>query len=321
MTPENTARKDAAPEGVAPAGGVASCSVAPDGGATASAQKRQRNDIPPEKLIEVTSDTKKIDFTKPYKYIYFEWWFRLLTFPVLLLLYPVAAAAALYFGLRVSGCEHKRILRKQGCIIIANHCHYFDTVFAGKAVFPRRLHVSVAQRNYEVPVVRRILRMVQAFPIPARPTGFRMIMDAVGEALRRKQHVLVLPEGDLVYLSQEIYRFKPGAFYWSCLNQAPILPIAYVFTKRYRRNGSVHTHRPRIRQVWGEPLHPPPMRADGSFPKAELHEMMEKAACWMEDAIAYYGDGGTTADAIERALDNAAADAVSEPGEPEGQLA
>jgi 1-acyl-sn-glycerol-3-phosphate acyltransferase len=258
----------------------------------AQAEKRQRSDIPAEKLFVVTNDTKKIDFGRPYKYIYFDWWFALLTLPVILALLPVAALAALYFGLRVSGRENKRILRKRGCVVISNHCHYFDTVFAGKAVFPRRLYISVAQRNFEVPVVRRILRMVRAFPIPARAMGFKMITGPVGEALRRGHHVLFLPEGDLVYLSQEIYRFKPGAFYMSCLHQAPILPMVYVFTKRFRRDGSENVHRPRMRQVFGEPLYPPALRADGSYPKEELKDMMERAACWMEDTIAAYGGQG-----------------------------
>ncbi len=248
-------------------------------------EKRQRNTIPQEKLFVVTNDTKKLDFRKPYKYIYFDWWFTLLTLPVMLLLYPIAGLAGVYFGLRVSGRANKRILRKRACIVISNHCHYFDTVFAGAAVFPRRLYISVAQRNFEVPVVRRILRMVRAFPIPARALGFKMITAPVGEALRRGHHVLFLPEGDLVYLSQEIYRFKPGAFYMSCLHQAPILPMVYVFTKRYRRNGSECTHRPRMRQVFGEPMYPPPLRADGAYPKEELGNMMEAAACWMEETI------------------------------------
>jgi 1-acyl-sn-glycerol-3-phosphate acyltransferase len=249
----------------------------------------QRNTIPPEKLIVVTNDTKKLDFSKPYKYIYFDWWFTLLTMPVMLLLYPIIGLAGLYFDLQVSGRENKRILRERGCIVISNHCHYFDTVFAGQALFPKRLHISVAQRNFEVPVVRRMLRMVRAFPIPARALGYKTIAGPVGEALRRGDHVLILPEGDLVYLSQEIYRFKPGAFYMSCLHQAPILPMVYVFTKRLRRDGSENIHRPRIRQVFGEPVYPPPMSEDGSYPKEELGHMMERAACWMEDTIAQYG--------------------------------
>jgi 1-acyl-sn-glycerol-3-phosphate acyltransferase len=264
-------------------------------------EKRQRNVIPQEKLFVVKSDTKKLDFAKPYKYIYFDWWFTLLTLPVILLLYPVARLAALYFGLRVTGRSHKRILRKQGCIVISTHCHYFDTVFAGMAVFPRRLYISVAQRNFEVPVVRRILRIVRAFPIPAKALGYKMIAAPVGEALRRGHHVLFLPEGDLVYLSREIYRFKPGAFYMSCLHQAPILPVVYVFTERRRRDGSVHTHRPRMRQVFGEPLYPPPLGENGAYPKEELGDMMERAACWMEDTIARHGptNAGDAVDAPE----------------------
>jgi 1-acyl-sn-glycerol-3-phosphate acyltransferase len=249
-----------------------------------------RRQIPKEKLFVVKRNTKRIDFAKKFKFIYFDWWFQLFDYPFVALCTILSFFCALYFGLRVTGWKNTRILRKRGCITVSNHCHYFDTVFAGMILFPRRLYISIAQRNFEVPVIRRILRLVRGFPIPARKNGFDMISSPVGEALSRGHHVHFLPEGDLVYLSQEIFRFKSGAFRMACLHQAPILPMVYVFSRR-RLLGKVQSrHWPRMRLVFGEPLFVPPLNPDGSFPMSQIRDQMEKVARWMEETIASFGD-------------------------------
>ncbi|GEM_PF-703085 len=248
----------------------------------------QRRLIPKEKIIPLKRDTKKIDFTKKYKLIYFNWWFELLILPFYLICYALTALCSVYFSLRVTGREHLRILRKQGCIVISNHCHFFDTIFANYTLFPHRLYTSVVQRNFEVPIIRRILRFLRAFPIPKTAPGLKMIIKPVGEALRRGHHVLVMPEGDLCYLSQEIFQFKPGAFYLSYYHQAPVLPIVYVLTKRIKNGTEKNRHRPRIHQVIGAPMYPPPQSPGGTLPQKELDEMMDTAAQWMDDTISFY---------------------------------
>jgi hypothetical protein len=45
-------------------------------------------------------------------------------------------------------------------------------------------------------------------------------------------------------------------------------------------------------QVFGEPMYPPSLLANGAFPKEELGAMMEEAACWMEDTIARFHANG-----------------------------
>jgi 1-acyl-sn-glycerol-3-phosphate acyltransferase len=254
--------------------------------------RKLRRQIPKELLIAVKNNTKKIDFRKKYTFIYFDWWFQLLEAPVFLICWILCKLSAFYFDLQVIGRNHLKSVGRKGCIVVSNHCHYFDTVFAGYTLFPRRLYVSVAQRNYEVPIVRRILRLVRAFPIPACQNGFEMIVKPVGEALRRQHHVLFLPEGDLVYLSQEIYRFKSGAFRMAYLHQAPIVPMVYVLLPRLA-SGKQSPHRPRMRQIFGEPIYPPPLSIDGAEPTQEIHAIMEKVASWMEHTIASYHNQNT----------------------------
>ena len=250
-----------------------------------------RPEIPEEKIIQVQHNTKKIDFSKPYKFVYLDFWFDLLTFPFFILCVLVAGCCSIFFSLRVEGRKNKKILGKRGCITISNHCHYFDTVFAAYVLFPKRLYVTVAQRNYEVPYIRRILRFLRAFPIPATAMGFKMITKPIGEVLKRGYHVHFLPEGELVYLSQTIYRFRPGAFYQSYIQQTPIVPMVYVMKRRRFFGKEMGPNWVKMKLVIGEPIFPPKLNGEKGFPKEDLAEMSEKAASWMEETIVNHHKG------------------------------
>ena len=194
---------------------------------------KERSEIPEEKIIQV-KNTKPIDFQKPYRYIYTQWWFLLLSVPfTFLAVFLCTLCSVFYYGLKVVDRRKvRKLMRKKGCIVMSNHCHYLDTAYAGMIMWPRRLYISVVQRNFEVPIARTILWLVNCFPIPASPSGLKMITDPVGKVLKRKKHVLFMPEGNLVYLSQTIYRFKLGGFMQSYHHQAPIIPIVYVLKRR-----------------------------------------------------------------------------------------
>jgi 1-acyl-sn-glycerol-3-phosphate acyltransferase len=253
---------------------------------------KERPEIPEEKFIEVKNNTKKIDFTKRYKFLYFEWWFYLLTLPIFMIAYVLVAFSAVFFGLRVKGRKHFRSMRGKGFITVSNHCHFFDTVLANFVYFPRRIYISVVQRNFEVPFVRWVLRVLKAFPIPASPVGFKMITEPVGEAIRRGHAVLFLPEGELVHLSQTIHRFRPGAFYQSYIHQTPILPMVYTMRRRKFFGKEMGPNWVRMTLNFGAPVAPPPKQEGVLFPKEALDEMAEEIASWMEKVIAeYHGTG------------------------------
>jgi 1-acyl-sn-glycerol-3-phosphate acyltransferase len=254
-------------------------------------ESKLRPEIPEEKIIQVRSNSKKIDFSKPFKFIYFDRWFDLLIFPLFILCFIIVTCCGIFFSFRIEGRKNKKILRKRGCITISNHCHYFDTVFASYVLFPKHLYITVAQRNYEVPYIRRILRFLRAFPIPATAMGFKMITEPIGEALRRGHHVHFLPEGELVHLSQTIHRFRSGAFYQSYLHQAPIVPMVYIMKRRRFFGKEMGPNWVKIKLVIGEPIFPPVLNGDKDFPKEDLAEMSEKAASWMEETIANHHKG------------------------------
>ncbi len=249
-----------------------------------------RPEIPKDKIIEV-NNIHKIDFNKPFKFIYMDWWYEILVQVPFLLAYIMVIFCAIFFGFRIKGRKNLKALGKQGCITISNHCHYFDTILANYVVLPRALHTAVAQRNFEVPYARRILRILRAFPIPANGRGLQMISDSVGEALKKKHHIHFLPEGNLVMYSQTIYRFKPGAFILAYRHQAPILPMVYRIRRRKLFGKEMGPAWIKMTMEVGEPIFPEKIPRGEKASKEQIDAMSEKAASFMEKAIADYHNG------------------------------
>jgi 1-acyl-sn-glycerol-3-phosphate acyltransferase len=252
-------------------------------------EKIERPEIPAEEIIEV-NNSKPIDFQKPYRFIYTQWWFLLLSVPFTFLAVALMSLCSVFFyGLKVVGRKKARkLMRKKGCIVMSNHCHYLDTAYASVILWPKRLYISVVQRNFEVPIVRTLLWLVNCFPIPASSSGLKMITASVGSVLKRKKHVLFMPEGNLVYLSQKIYRLRLGGFQQAYYHQAPLIPIVYVLKRRRIFGKEMPKHWVKMICVFGDPLMPPPLREDQEVPKEELQKMADHVANWMETTILSY---------------------------------
>lgn len=251
--------------------------------------KKERPEIPEEEIIEV-KNSKPIDFQKPYRFIHTQWWFLIISVPFNFLVYVLSLLASLfYFGVKVVDRKKvRKLMRKQGCIVMSNHCHYLDTLYASIILYPKRLYISVAQRNFEVPIARTLLWLVNCFPIPSSPSGLKMITASVGKVLKRKKHVLFMPEGNLVYLSQTIYRLKLGGFMQSYYHQAPLVPIVYVLKRRRLFGKLMSKHWVKMICVFGDPIMPPPLSEDEAIPKEELKQMSDQVANWMESTIQSY---------------------------------
>jgi len=246
-----------------------------------------RPEIPKESIIKV-NNSKKINFrSKPYKFIYFDWWYNLLIIFPFILSYLLTFFAARFFGLKRVNRKNLKIMRKKGCIIVSNHCHYLDTVFIVYSMLPRYIHTAVAQRNYEIPIVRRILRMHRAFPIPATPRGLQKISSSVKCALEKKNHILILPEGELVVGSQTIHTFKTGAFMLALEHQAPIIPITYVLKRRKFMGKELSDKWLKFIQVIGEPVIPT-NNTSGLSDRENSKLLANDIAAWMEKTILTY---------------------------------
>lgn len=252
-------------------------------------ETRSRPEIPEEKIIQVNT-TRKIDFQKPYQFIYHQWWYNIISFLFCFLVVVLFGLAALFFyGLKIVDRKKvRKLMRRKGCIVVSNHCHYLDTLYASVVLYPRRMNISVVQRNFEVPIVKTLLWLVRCFPIPASSSGLKMITKPVGESLRRKQHVLFMPEGNMVVFSQTIYRFRLGAFQQSYIHQAPLVPMVYVLKRRRIFGKEMPEGWVKMILIYGDPVMPPPLRDDIESTKEELQGMADQVAGWMENTIQAY---------------------------------
>ena len=190
---------------------------------------------------------------------------------------------------KVKGRENLRPLKKKGFITVANHCHIFDTVLTGMAVWPRKPWYASVQRNFEAPYLRKMFRILRGFPIPAGVLGLRKIMKPVSDAVHRGTIVHLFPEEELWHLYQGIDYFQRGAFYLAHQANCPVVPMVHLFTPRkffgkVRSKGLLN-----ITTIIGEPIYPRRPKEEGKgIDMDSVQEMCDRAREWMKARVAEY---------------------------------
>jgi 1-acyl-sn-glycerol-3-phosphate acyltransferase len=170
-------------------------------------------------------------------------------------------------------------------ILVSNHLHNLDPVFTSAAC-PRPVQYMAKVELFKVPVLRKIIRWVGAFPIN------RGKMDR--EAIRHGQAVLkagyglgIFPEGTRS-LSMKIDRVLPGAGLFALKDSVTIVPCAVTGSERLPFNGNKQHRRTEdmpdpghkgVKVTFGAPF-TVPTEIDGKRTNAEMatNYMMERVA-------------------------------------------
>jgi 1-acyl-sn-glycerol-3-phosphate acyltransferase len=201
----------------------------------------------------------------------------------------VIRACKLLFGMTIEG--EANVPKMGAYILVSNHLHNLDPVFTSAAC-PRPVQYMAKVELFKVPVLRRIIRWVGAFPIN------RGKMDR--EAIRHGQAVLkagyglgIFPEGTRS-LSMKIERVLPGAGLFALKDDVTIVPCAITGSERLPFNGAKQ-HRGKgadmpdpghkgVRIRFGEAFTIPAV-IDGKRANAEAatHYMMERVAALLPE--------------------------------------
>ena len=102
---------------------------------------------------------------------------------------------------------------------------------AGLALYPKKVYYVTSKDGFEMILVRHIVRLLNALPIPDGINSKKRFMDAIDTVLKNKKIVHFYPEGSLWPYYGKIRNFKSGAFEMAVRNNVPIIPMVYTYRK------------------------------------------------------------------------------------------
>lgn len=122
---------------------------------------------------------------------------------------------------------------KTGKITVSNHVHPMDCTMNAIANTPKSLYFVSIKSNFEIPVIRHIIRLLHAFPIPDGVCNKEKFFLSINKLLKENKTVHFYPEASLWPYYKKIRKFKNGAFKLAVENNVPIVPMVYKFVKPY----------------------------------------------------------------------------------------
>ncbi len=170
---------------------------------------------------------------------------------VALLLFPFNT---LWYGLKIRGRKNLKTLGGTGYISVSNHVHPMDCTFVNLALFPKRLYYMTLPSNFKIPLIRRIIKVLGAVPIPTKLSSKKEMLAAMEKALNAGCAVHIYPEGILRPYYQSLRKCQSGAFNLAYNTGKPILPM--VMTYRKPRGIYILKRKPCISLTVLEPIMP-----------------------------------------------------------------
>ena len=157
-----------------------------------------------------------------------------------------------FFGMRIHGRKNLRLPR---AFLVSNHSLTLDPAIVAHAIRPRRAFFSAMESTFAVPVLGPFIRLLGAFPIPARRPMERCDPRSSGR-WRQEGFVHFFPEGRLRRGRRDVSGFHDGVFLLSTLTGIPVVPVVVVARRRriLGRGGSFLP--PRVDVVVGAAVHP-----------------------------------------------------------------
>lgn len=173
----------------------------------------------------------KVDITKEYSFVPNGFIFRFLSTSLSYIAYPILLVFnKLVYGFSVTGKEHLKDI-STGKITISNHIHPMDCTMVGIVNAPTKTYFPTLASNFGIPLVRSIIRLLHAIPIPEKRSAKQQFKETLDSLLQSGNTLHFYPEGALWPYHPNIRHFKNGAFRFAVENNVPIVPMVYTFHK------------------------------------------------------------------------------------------
>lgn len=187
-----------------------------------------------------------INVTKNYSFIPKGFIFRFCSFLLSCIAYPILYVFNRFiFGFHISGKENLKTI-SSGKITISNHIHAMDCTMAAIANFPDKTFFPTLTSNFGIPMVRHIIRLLHAIPIPEHLDAKIAFTRTIDSLLEKNETIHFYPEGSLWPYHSSIRHFKTGAFRFAVENNVPIVPMVFQlksptgYLKYIKKNPCIH---------------------------------------------------------------------------------
>lgn len=117
----------------------------------------------------------------------------------------------------------KEILKKEPCILIANHTSHSDGSFVPQALPGRNPYVLVTRKWYDKKAINWLFRNLCYIPINLNDMDNEW-MEKCETVLRRRENVLIFPEGQLSK-DGKLGEFQPGFLMLARHTDAKVIPM------------------------------------------------------------------------------------------------
>ena len=96
----------------------------------------------------------------------------------------------IFFGYKVKGRD--KLVRNTGFVSVSNHIHPMDCTFIGLIYYPKSVYYPTVDTNFKIPVIRHLIRLLHAFPIPKEKEKKKDFYEQIDSALKHKK-ILQIP--------------------------------------------------------------------------------------------------------------------------------
>lgn len=131
---------------------------------------------------------------------------------------------------------------------MSNHVHPMDCTMVGIANFPSVTYYPTLESNFGIPIVRHLIKLLHAIPIPKSVRAKIKFNHTINELLQNGKTLHFYPEGSLWPYYTKIRHFKDGAFRFAVENNVPVIPMVYTFEestgilKYLKKKHSINLH-------------------------------------------------------------------------------
>jgi 1-acyl-sn-glycerol-3-phosphate acyltransferase len=142
----------------------------------------------------------------------------------------------------VHGLEN--IPKEGACLVALNHESYFD-FFCFTAAIDRRIHYLAAEKFFEHPIWKWIMRAMECIRVDRCSRVNRAALKKINEAIAKERLVGIFPEGTRSP-NGRLLRGKPGIAYLALHTGIPVIPVGLKGTYEIM---SRHDRFPRLRKA------------------------------------------------------------------------